>query len=165
MADIWTFQTCGDGVCDVPFEYPAFSRLGCQIDCGLAPELFDTLVVLTGDFAKTELGAGGAVDLQSSVSWNLCWSQEARREAGLEDECWFAEPQTLPSTLVAETHKFALPPGQWYVELQGDYYRVVQGRVFDARNTSLGLRELGVSPAWDSCEVRPGWGSARASET
>ena len=32
----WTEAACGDGVCESPFEFPAFHRFGCQADCGFA---------------------------------------------------------------------------------------------------------------------------------
>lgn len=31
---VWVDPTCGDGSCEAPFEFAAFSRFGCKADCG-----------------------------------------------------------------------------------------------------------------------------------
>jgi hypothetical protein len=31
---VWVDPLCGDGTCEAPFEFAAFSRFGCQADCG-----------------------------------------------------------------------------------------------------------------------------------
>ena len=53
---IWTYPTCGDGICDEPLEFEAFGNLGCQVDCGKAYPLYDVLLVLQGNFRESPLG-------------------------------------------------------------------------------------------------------------
>lgn len=31
---VWVDPICGDGTCEAPFEFAAFSRFGCKADCG-----------------------------------------------------------------------------------------------------------------------------------
>eukprot|EP00959_Pyramimonas_sp_CCMP1952_P183944 3846069-Pyramimonas_sp.AAC.2 len=69
--EIWTDPTCGNGICEPPYEFPAYetyvcieqlcagdtvfrqsvvesdsARLGCQIDCGLERDLKQIVVVV-----------------------------------------------------------------------------------------------------------------------
>jgi hypothetical protein len=92
------------------------------------------------------------VSLASSVNWNLCLHEGERTSAGLEDECWFASGQTVEKR-VSQTFHFSLPAGEWYVAINGDYYNILRGRLFDANNATS-VRELTASPTWDTCEVR-----------
>jgi hypothetical protein len=78
---VWTTQVCGDGLCDAPFEFRAFG------------ELHPVVVVLTGSFLDTNMGPYWAESLRSFARWNLCWKNEARSVAGLEDLCYFSEDQ------------------------------------------------------------------------
>lgn len=34
MQNVWKDPNCGDGICEAPFEFAAFSRFGCKADCG-----------------------------------------------------------------------------------------------------------------------------------
>jgi hypothetical protein len=54
---------------------------------------------------------------------------------------------------VAETIKFRLPQGEWYLHVEGDLYNLLSGRVFDSTDNSH-LRLLGMTPEWETCEVR-----------
>ena len=159
VAHIWTYNTCGDGVCDRPFEYPSFGPLpgDCQADCGshtvVVGPLYKALLVLQGNFQESPLGAGSGVNLASTVEWNLCRREEVRVEAGLTDECWYRTGQKV-ELQVAQTFHYNLPAGEWYVDIVGDYYHILQGRLYDANNATR-IRELSVSPAWDTCEVCP----------
>ena len=31
---VWVDPTCGDGVCETPFEFASYGRFGCRADCG-----------------------------------------------------------------------------------------------------------------------------------
>lgn len=47
---IWTPRVCGDGACQSPYEYPAYGRFGCEVDCGRA-DTQSVAVVVSTDFA------------------------------------------------------------------------------------------------------------------
>lgn len=34
LQTVWVDPICGDGTCEAPFEFAAFSRFGCKADCG-----------------------------------------------------------------------------------------------------------------------------------
>lgn len=153
VSGTWKVQSCGDGVCDLPFEFPAYGDLGCQADCGSELDLHPIVVVLQGDFSHSPLGSSQGTNLMSSVSWNLCRVDQDRTDAGLPDMCYYPEDESLPSVVVAQTFKFQLPAGEWYLRIVGDYYRLLKGRVLDARNDTK-LSDLNLSPEWLSCEVR-----------
>jgi hypothetical protein len=42
---MWTDPVCGDGVCERPFEFPAYGPFGCFFDCGR--EEATVLIVVT----------------------------------------------------------------------------------------------------------------------
>ena len=161
MDSIWTgsVNTCGDGQCDSPFEFPAYGDKGCETDCGLhtvqVGPLYPILVLLKGDFSNSALGRGNAESLASTVTWNLCLRDENRREAGLEDVCWYEKSLAVDAQMVG-TFPFTLPAGQWYLSIVGDYYNILTGSVYDSSNPTS-LRELTVSPEWYSCEVGRPW--------
>jgi hypothetical protein len=104
MQSVWKDQTCGDGVCDYPFEYKGYAHLGCVSDCGRETNLMAVVVVLTANFEKSSQGVSLGRTLKDLVRWNLCLSNPARTEAGLENECWYVEsssvmtnaPRTIP---------------------------------------------------------------------
>ena len=142
-------------MCDTPFEFPAYGDKGCKSDCGLHTStvgpLYPVMVLLKGDFAKSVLGSGSAASLASSVTWNLCLRDEKRLEAGLSDVCWYDRQRTVEARTAAMV-PFDLPAGRWYLLIDGDYYNILEGTVFDASNAT-NLRPLTVSPEWSSCEV------------
>ena len=153
VSSIWTMQRCGDGKCDLPYEFKGYGTLGCQSDCGLELDLHPVVVVLQADFRWSTLGSDQARNLASSVRWNLCKADSERKDAGLDDLCWYPEDQALPDTnYLAETTRFYIPRGEWYIRVEGDYYHLMRGRVMDAHNNTK-LNELTVYPAWISCEV------------
>ena len=40
----WNDPVCGDGVCEMPYEHPAYGRFGCQADCGKSERAKDALL-------------------------------------------------------------------------------------------------------------------------
>lgn len=74
--DVWTPPTCGDGLCEAPFEHPQYSYIGCRADCG---RLQDTrnltllYILVQHDFAHP------ANSLSADVS-----GMHARRRVGAE---------------------------------------------------------------------------------
>lgn len=41
LGTVWKDPVCGDGLCEVPFEYPSYGRFGCRADCGRLTEKFN----------------------------------------------------------------------------------------------------------------------------
>ena len=37
---VWADPVCGDGQCELPFEYPSYGGFGCKSDCGRMPQKF-----------------------------------------------------------------------------------------------------------------------------
>lgn len=38
----WRPSTCGDGICEAPFEFASYGRFGCSVDCGFLQDAVDT---------------------------------------------------------------------------------------------------------------------------
>ena len=38
----WRAATCGDGLCEAPFEFASYGRFGCSVDCGFLQDSVDT---------------------------------------------------------------------------------------------------------------------------
>eukprot|EP00959_Pyramimonas_sp_CCMP1952_P475069 9503998-Pyramimonas_sp.AAC.2 len=57
QSKIWTDPMCGNGLCEPPFEYPAYETssvllgdpysLGCQVDCGRETDVKEIIVLIT----------------------------------------------------------------------------------------------------------------------
>ena len=47
---VWVDETCGDGTCNEPFEFPAYGRFGCRADCGMNTNLTTMLLQVRADF-------------------------------------------------------------------------------------------------------------------
>jgi len=62
---------CGDGECAAPFEFPAYGRLGCRADCGVAPRLATVMLNVRADFRDD---SNSPLALASAASWNMCRS-------------------------------------------------------------------------------------------
>lgn len=57
---IFAPRTCGDGLCERPFEFPAFGRFGCAADCGLA-DTASVAVVLSADYTGLDFSDAAAL--------------------------------------------------------------------------------------------------------
>lgn len=83
---IWKDPVCGDGKCEMPWEFPAWGPFGCQADCGLNPNTSKIIVRLSGDF--TGHPSISANTLMAQVKWNLCLNDTSRIRRGLPVLCW-----------------------------------------------------------------------------
>ena len=50
---IWTDIPCGDGICQAPYEFPAFGRFGCKADCGVAINLISLVIHIQTKFGNS----------------------------------------------------------------------------------------------------------------
>jgi hypothetical protein len=41
---------CGDGVCEHPWEFPAWGRFGCRADCGVNTNTTPVVINVRADF-------------------------------------------------------------------------------------------------------------------
>lgn len=57
---IWTARVCGDGFCERPFEFPAYGRWGCEVDCGSA-DTVSVAVVVSADYAGMDFSDAAAL--------------------------------------------------------------------------------------------------------
>lgn len=39
LTSLWVDPTCGDGICEQPFEFASYGRFGCRADCGRLSEV------------------------------------------------------------------------------------------------------------------------------
>eukprot|EP00240_Pyramimonas_obovata_P002992 CAMPEP_0118923366 /NCGR_PEP_ID=MMETSP1169-20130426/1918_1 /TAXON_ID=36882 /ORGANISM="Pyramimonas obovata, Strain CCMP722" /LENGTH=624 /DNA_ID=CAMNT_0006864339 /DNA_START=164 /DNA_END=2034 /DNA_ORIENTATION=+ len=144
---IWVDPACGNGICEPPYEFPAYETLGCQADCGLEQDLRQIVVVVEADFTSVpaELGLSAVM---SSATWNLCKAAPLRREAGLEDLCIYEEDQRFELAKSTVQQAFSLARDEWYVRISGDRFGLVGGKV--VRVTGGGeLQE--VATTWETC--------------
>ncbi|CAI5990860.1 unnamed protein product [Closterium sp. NIES-64] len=77
LQSLWADPTCGTGLCERPFQYPAFGRFGCEADCGIFPNLTSVVIRLS-----SQLDTQQAAD---ESSWNLCMVNPVSL-------CWYARP-------------------------------------------------------------------------
>ncbi|KAK3241931.1 hypothetical protein CYMTET_48339 [Cymbomonas tetramitiformis] len=73
VSDVWQDPSCGDKVCEPPYEFANFglNDLGCLADCGLNP--FTTSVTLKLRASAWELlDAESITDFKRRTQWNLC---------------------------------------------------------------------------------------------
>ncbi len=86
VAPIWTDPICGDGKCEMPWEFPAWGRFGCVSDCGRAQTLQAVVLAVHGDFLRHPTLS--AAVLMTNTRWNLCLRDAERQVQGEPDLCW-----------------------------------------------------------------------------
>eukprot|EP00892_Ulva_mutabilis_P001573 jgi/Ulvmu1/11416/UM075_0078.1 len=156
----WTDPPCGDGRCELPFEFPSYSRFGCRADCSLlslvALDVNPLQIDLYFDFlhsvdsAVVSLAPTALLDL---ASWNVC-PVDAPHGAS----CIFAADQKFTSLKghVSEVID-AVPPGNYSVVVKRDYFNKVSGAVRDQiklaqqvrEHVRIGLALRAASAGWD----------------
>eukprot|EP00240_Pyramimonas_obovata_P003252 CAMPEP_0118939260 /NCGR_PEP_ID=MMETSP1169-20130426/28409_1 /TAXON_ID=36882 /ORGANISM="Pyramimonas obovata, Strain CCMP722" /LENGTH=661 /DNA_ID=CAMNT_0006883479 /DNA_START=117 /DNA_END=2100 /DNA_ORIENTATION=+ len=148
---MWTDPVCGNGVCEPPFEFPAFETLGCQADCGREKEVRQVIVLITADFAKIPPSLVMST-VMSSASWNLCKVTPSRREVGLDDICIYEEDRRFESPVSTFQQEYTLLKDDWYVRLTGDHFGCVGGKILDI-TASGALEEMPTEPSWETCDL------------
>eukprot|EP00854_Cymbomonas_tetramitiformis_P023771 gene23771-28819_t len=101
---IFTPMQCGDSICDIPEEYPAFSFHGCQTDCGVSNATTFDVVLEPRFVGDTQL---------DRVSYNLCTEQP-------DSMCWWSEAQKFSMNFGIVRHSaLALPDADWKLYVYG----------------------------------------------
>ncbi|KAK3265641.1 hypothetical protein CYMTET_25692 [Cymbomonas tetramitiformis] len=142
---IYTDPVCGNDVCEEPYERRAFGRFGCQTDCGQEPTLYDVAVKFRAPSVAPVEGVSVA-SLVASMKWNLCLRSV---EPGVDDLCWYAADKGIQSPGHKFVADFSLPPGDWYVRIENDFYGVLAGAVYNG----LDLLEIATDPPWNTCQA------------
>ncbi|KAK3244510.1 hypothetical protein CYMTET_45878 [Cymbomonas tetramitiformis] len=152
---IWKDPICGDGVCQEPFEFPAFHRFGCKVDCGVAPL---TAVLLYVEVAMQELlgyfSHGKVEEIIQPLHWNLCLRDAVRRNEGLEEVCWYRDDRNATYPKHKWLTSLQLPRGLWYIRVYMDSLQILRGKLWDISNESNHL-QLYTFPAWEPCPAPP----------
>jgi len=144
---IWQSTVCGDGDCNEPYEFPAYGRFGCRPDCGVAKDLAQVLLQIKADFRDD---FASPLALQGAASWNLCQRNEAAKEAGFPDICWWESDKTFDSVTPNQVETFYVPAKSlWYVRVLGDHKGRVEGNVYLVEGTQTPW--VGTVPEWKHC--------------
>ncbi|KAK3261556.1 hypothetical protein CYMTET_29532 [Cymbomonas tetramitiformis] len=149
VANIWKTPVCGNGLCEKPYERPFFGRFGCKSDCGTELEQQSIVVEIKVDVSRTPQPSVTPLDLLQRISWNLCLREVSRTEVGLGDLCWYPSEQKLKGFTFTLIEQFHVPPGDWFIRIKNDYYKLTFGRVYYVSD----LQEMPVSPLWTACPV------------
>ena len=75
-------------------------------------------------------------EAMAAASWNLCMVSEERRNAGMDDMCWYEEPQRFQRIEAVEVIPFTVRSGEWYLQIHGDYFGLVGGHLMDASDAA-----------------------------
>eukprot|EP00879_Flechtneria_rotunda_P032401 GHRR01035602.1.p1 GENE.GHRR01035602.1~~GHRR01035602.1.p1 ORF type:complete len:274 (+),score=60.02 GHRR01035602.1:334-1155(+) len=123
MQSVWVDPTCGDGICEAPFEFAAFSRFGCKADCGQLSEiqnLTSAQVDVYWDFSHQEASLP-ASDLMDQTTWNLC-PQDIQYSTACYDD-----PDNSFNTIAGSLTKPMpdLPDGHWALIVKKDIFQKV----------------------------------------
>ncbi|KAG2499695.1 hypothetical protein HYH03_002630 [Edaphochlamys debaryana] len=129
LNSVWKDPVCGDGVCEAPFEYAAYSRFGCKADCGKLNEIQNLTRIQIDfyyDFAHP-IGSIPASDLLQQTSWNVCPVQTP-----FTDGCYFESDQTFDRLAGSTTLTLDdAPGGEWDLVIKRDIFSKVGGAVRD----------------------------------
>uniref|UniRef100_A0A7S3R7G2 Uncharacterized protein n=1 Tax=Dunaliella tertiolecta TaxID=3047 RepID=A0A7S3R7G2_DUNTE len=145
LLPIWQDPVCGDGTCQQPWEFPAWGRFGCRADCGVNLNTTTISLSINADFTRHP--SISARTLMSAARYNLCLKDEARRNRGEADLCWFAEDMTFSDTQPQNLHRAEVINGEWYVSVKGDFTGRVEGKVHDISAASRSSSDVTLSPS------------------
>ncbi|CAL6305586.1 unnamed protein product [Bathycoccus prasinos] len=145
---IWTDIPCGDGICQAPYEFPAFGRFGCKADCGVAINLISLVIHIQTKFGNSP--ALSALELMSQVTWNLCLQDPGRVANDLPDLCWYEKDQKFTEVNTNTLIRLNVIIGNWHFRLRGDHLGLVAGKIYRLEeNGDLVLTPT--VPLWLTC--------------
>ena len=124
----WKDPVCGDGVCEEPYEFPAYGRFGCRADCGDAKDAVDTLVTVSSDFRHPSMPEDALFEI---ATWNLCRRDDERLQTGLDDVCYYADDIPFSNTVATDSEAAKLAPGDWYFRVSNDPAGRSSGAIVD----------------------------------
>ncbi|WIA39913.1 hypothetical protein OEZ86_013355 [Tetradesmus obliquus] len=129
LQNVWKDPNCGDGICEAPFEFAAFSRFGCKADCGRLSDIQNLTsgqVDIYWDFSH-QASSLPASELMQQASWNLC-PQDIQYNADCYDD-----PDNKFASISGSLTKYMpdLPDGDWSLVLKKDIFQKTRGAVRD----------------------------------
>lgn len=142
----WKDPTCGDGLCEEPFEFPRYSQFGCRADCGDMSSRFQLeklQVDLKWDFSHAR--GTPSTDLMGLAKWNLCPAESGSEKPPHGADCYYKEDQGFdrvkgdcygsqcPAPLILTD----VPAGSWEVRVKGDVFHKITGAVRSNDNVTL----------------------------
>eukprot|EP00883_Tetradesmus_obliquus_P001212 jgi/Sobl393_1/11292/SZX78320.1 len=129
LQNVWKDPNCGDGICEAPFEFAAFSRFGCKADCGRLSDIQNLTsgqVDIYWDFSH-QASSLPASELMQQASWNLC-----PRDIQYNADC-YDDPDNKFASISGSLTKYMpdLPDGDWSLVLKKDIFQKTRGAVRD----------------------------------
>ena len=86
----WKDPVCGDGVCEAPYEFPAYAGFGCKPDCGVEKNTVNAFVHMAANFVHPRIATHKLLPISS---WNVCKRDDFRQSVGLDDVCYYENDQ------------------------------------------------------------------------
>lgn len=103
-------------------------------DCGINPNTTSIVVNVRADFTGHPTISPRV--LMNNAKWNLCLEDDARRQRGEADPCWYSADQTFDQVQVNSINAANVVDGKWYVVVKGDYAGRVSGYIYDITNAT-----------------------------
>ena len=126
VSHAWRDPTCGDGVCEAPYE----GTDTCPADCGVSGDEVHAVVRVASDFRHTHILSEDA--LRRAARWNLCRRDDERARAGMHGSlCYYDADQTFESGRNLKVADVMLSPGVWYLRVDGEPAGRTEGTVID----------------------------------
>jgi hypothetical protein len=151
MGSIWSDPVCGDGKCEIPFEFPTYGRFGCKADCGIftkANNVTGVQVDFYYDFSHPA-GSTPATTLLQQATWNVCPQEDSNVNGPIHDPplapvphgqaCYYDSDNTFSAITGHDTAVMLdVPDGLWQVVINNDLFNKVGGssRNLAALNTA-----------------------------
>lgn len=166
VSAVFLDPTCGDGICEGPFEMAAWGRFGCASDCGFLKDevaiyaiqvqcqhqqcfmtllrasngrqYANTLVQLDmeWDFSHHPSGVAAST-LAAQARWNICPVSVPSHG----HECYYDVDQKFRAVMGSSRLQIpALPTGEWALVLKRDYFKKVhEPDICDHATLTLGM--------------------------
>jgi hypothetical protein len=147
LSTVWTDPVCGDGKCELPFEFPTYGRFGCKADCGVFTSSFNVTGVQVDFFYDFSHPAGStpATTLLQQATWNVCPQEDSNVNGPASDPplapvphgqaCYYDADLAFKALKGHDTAVLAdVPDGLWQVQINGDIFNKVAGT---ARNLQV----------------------------
>ena len=133
----WTDPRCGDGRCEMPFEYPEYGRFGCKADCDLLTvkaKVTPIQVDVYYNFSHPK-GSVSPIDLMNDASWNLCPMEVDDVLGGTNKiyhgaDCYYEKDQKFDTQVGHQSRVIEdVPDGEWTIVVKKDIFKKVGGAV------------------------------------
>jgi hypothetical protein len=129
MQKTWVDPSCGDGLCESPFEFASYGRFGCRADCGRLSDAVENLTTVQIDLVFNfdhPSGSIPATELMSQAQWNLCPENGAPhgRDCYFEEDRSFDRIDGSVQEIIGD-----VPDGMWTIKVKRDFFSKIKGSV------------------------------------